>query len=110
QALLTMLYRSTDRRCRRGATMKNLDHSASFHLLENIAPLKSGIKHLVHSKLGVGDRAYFRDPVDEVRRRLGHVSMETTMVYLDHIAEHRHLMALALALALADLQGMYLDV
>ncbi|MCU4162076.1 hypothetical protein AiwAL_18630, partial [Acidiphilium sp. AL] len=46
QALLTMLYRSTDRRCRRGATMKNLDHSASFHLLENIAPLKSGIKHI----------------------------------------------------------------
>ena len=31
QALLTMLYRSTDRLCRRGAPMENLAHSASFH-------------------------------------------------------------------------------
>ena len=30
QALLTMLYRSTDRRCRRGAPMVNLAHSASL--------------------------------------------------------------------------------
>lgn len=31
QALLTMLYRSTDRLCRSGAPMKNLTHSASFN-------------------------------------------------------------------------------
>lgn len=34
QALLTMLYRSTDRLCRRGAQMKILAHSASFHSLQ----------------------------------------------------------------------------
>ena len=47
QALLTMLYRSTDRRCRRGAAVKNLSHSASFHSVEKTAPSKLGIKHLV---------------------------------------------------------------
>jgi hypothetical protein len=46
QALLTMLYRSTDRRCRRGAAMKNLAHSASRHADEKSAPSKPGIKHL----------------------------------------------------------------
>src|SRR3954447_17363735 len=46
QALLTMLYRSTDRLRRRGASMKNLAHSASFHSTEKIAPSKAGIKHL----------------------------------------------------------------
>src|SRR5471030_2973538 len=49
QALLTMLYRSTDRLCRRGAAMKNLAHSASLHAEENNAPSKSGIKHLAFS-------------------------------------------------------------
>src|SRR5271165_3970062 len=46
QALLTMLYRSTDRRCRRGAAVKNLSHSASFHSVEKTAPSKPGIKQL----------------------------------------------------------------
>src|SRR6185503_489147 len=46
QALLTMLYRSTDRRCRRGAPMKNLAHSASFDSELKGAPSKLGIKHL----------------------------------------------------------------
>src|ERR1700680_4285509 len=46
QARLTMLYRSTDRLCRRGAAMKNLAHSASLHAGENGAPSKPGIKHL----------------------------------------------------------------
>src|SRR6202051_3230170 len=46
QALLTMLYRSTDRRGRRGAAMKNLAHSASRHAGEKSAPSKPGIKHL----------------------------------------------------------------
>jgi hypothetical protein len=32
---------------RRGAAMKNLSHSASFHSKENIAPSNSGIKHLI---------------------------------------------------------------
>jgi hypothetical protein len=49
QALLTMLYRSTDRRCRRGAAMKNLAHSASRHAGEKSEPSKPGIKPLVRS-------------------------------------------------------------
>jgi len=44
---LTMLYRSTDRLCRRGAPMQNLAHSASFESLEKDAPGKAGIKQLV---------------------------------------------------------------
>src|SRR5215210_5450628 len=46
QARLTMLYRSTDCRCRAGAPMENLAHSASFHSNEKSAPLNPGIKHL----------------------------------------------------------------
>lgn len=46
QALLTMLYRSTDCLCRRGAPMKNLAHSASFDSEDKDAPSKPGIKHL----------------------------------------------------------------
>jgi hypothetical protein len=41
-----MLYRSTDRLCRRGAAVENLAHSASFHSMEYNAPSKPGIKHL----------------------------------------------------------------
>src|SRR6266404_5536036 len=37
QARLTMLYRSTDCLCRRGAAVENLAHSASFHSPENNA-------------------------------------------------------------------------
>jgi hypothetical protein len=44
---LTMLYRSTDRLCRRGAPMKNLAHSASLDSDDNDAPSKPGIKQLV---------------------------------------------------------------
>lgn len=40
QALLTMLYRSTHRLCRRGAPMKNLAHSASFDSEDKDAPSK----------------------------------------------------------------------
>ena len=43
---MTMLYRSTDRRCRRGAPMVNLAHSASFHSQDKIAPSNPGTKHL----------------------------------------------------------------
>src|SRR3954469_10334701 len=46
QALLTMLDRSTHRRCRAGASMENLAHSASFHSDEKSAPSKPGTKHL----------------------------------------------------------------
>ena len=46
QALLTMLYRSTDCLCRRGAPMKNLAHSASFESLDKVAPSKPGTKQL----------------------------------------------------------------
>src|SRR3990167_5055875 len=51
QALLTMLYRSTDRLCRCGAAVKNLAHSASFHSREKTAPSNPGIKHLVVERL-----------------------------------------------------------
>jgi len=50
QALLTMLYRSTDRLCRRGAPVKNLTHSASFRSRQKTAPSKLGIKHLIPPK------------------------------------------------------------
>src|SRR5262249_25138209 len=50
QALLTMLYRSTHRLCRRGAPMKNLAHSASFHTEDKDAPSNPGIKHRGHLK------------------------------------------------------------
>ena len=52
---MTMLYRSTDRRCRRGAPMVNLSHSASFHSAVKSAPSNSGIKHL--DSLQSGDEA-----------------------------------------------------
>ena len=42
-----MLYRSTDRLCRRGAPVKNLAHSASFDSSDKDAPSKPGIKQLV---------------------------------------------------------------
>jgi hypothetical protein len=47
QALLTMLYRSTDCRCRAGAPVKNLSHSASFWRSEKYAPSNFGTKHLI---------------------------------------------------------------
>jgi integrase len=63
-------------------------------------------QEIIDTKLGVqGQSVYFRNPVDEVRLRLGHASIETTMIYLDHIAEHRHL----LKLAIADLENMYIN-
>jgi hypothetical protein len=45
RARLTMLYRSTERPCRRGAPMKNLAQSASFESLDKNAPSKVGTKH-----------------------------------------------------------------
>src|ERR1700739_2062374 len=52
QTLLTMLYRSTDRLCRGGASVQNLTHSASFHSREKYAPSNAGTKHLVDPGLG----------------------------------------------------------
>src|ERR1017187_1679481 len=46
QARLTILYCSTDCLCRRGAAVKNLSHSASFHPKDKIAPSNAGTKHL----------------------------------------------------------------
>src|SRR6516225_10240929 len=46
QALLTMLYRSTDCLCRGGAAVQNLAHSASLHSREKSAPSKPGIKQV----------------------------------------------------------------
>jgi len=52
QALLTLLDRSTHRRRRAGAPMKNLAHSASFQSDEKSAPSKPGTKHLAHPAVG----------------------------------------------------------
>src|SRR5579871_1734158 len=43
-----MLYRSTDRLCRRGAPVKNLAHSASFESFDKDAPSKLGTKQLAY--------------------------------------------------------------
>src|SRR6516164_4033817 len=44
-----MLYRPTGCRCRRGAPMKNLSHTASFESLDKNAPSKAGTKHLTNT-------------------------------------------------------------
>src|SRR5215213_527953 len=46
QALLAMLDRATHRRCRAGAPMKNLAHSASLHSGEKNAPSNHGTKQI----------------------------------------------------------------
>lgn len=46
QALLSMLYRSTDRLRRGGAPVKNLAHSPSLHSPEEIAPSNAGTKQI----------------------------------------------------------------
>ena len=46
QALLTMLYRSTDCLCRRGAPMKNLAYGASLQIARQDCTTKPGTKHL----------------------------------------------------------------
>jgi len=46
QALLTILYCSTDCRCRAGAPVKNLAHSASFHSRMDNAPSNPETKQL----------------------------------------------------------------
>jgi hypothetical protein len=51
---LTMLYRSTDRRCRCGAPMKNLAHSASLESLDKNAPSKTGTKQMACMPLAQG--------------------------------------------------------
>jgi hypothetical protein len=50
QALLTMLYRATDRLCRGGAAVENLAHSGSFHAGEKNAPSKPGTKQLATTR------------------------------------------------------------
>ncbi|WP_210236015.1 MULTISPECIES: hypothetical protein, partial [unclassified Mesorhizobium] len=62
QALLTILYCSTDRLCRCGAAVKNLAHSASFHSWENNAPSNAGIKQLGRPVIEKGH--------EEIRERL----------------------------------------
>jgi hypothetical protein len=52
QALLTMLYRSTDRLSCRGAPMENLAHNESFQSDGKAAPSNSGIKHLAPVPFG----------------------------------------------------------
>src|SRR6202042_3414285 len=63
QARLTMLYRSTDRLCRCGASMKHLAHSASFESLDKNAPSKVGTKQLVR----IVNEAQEHDAEDERR-------------------------------------------
>lgn len=82
-----------------------LRHSYAVVMLSML--IKQQVRQeITDKKLGVrGSREYFRSPVEELRKRLGHSSIETTMVYLDHVAEHRHLVGLAIQ----DLNNMYLD-
>ena len=67
QALLTMLYRSTDRLSRRGAPVQNPAHSASFESLDKDAPSKAGTKQLADELFAEGSPA---DLVDRYARRL----------------------------------------
>jgi site-specific recombinase XerD len=69
--------------------------------------IKAQVKQeIIERELDGSNRSvYFFDPVREVKERLGHASIETTMVYLDHIAEHREL----INMAVAELQAVYLD-
>lgn len=53
-----------------------------------------------------GHHKHFMHPLREVQERLGHASLDTTMIYLDHIAEHRAL----IAMAVVDFETLYLDV
>ncbi|OBQ83720.1 hypothetical protein A9K71_23110 [Mesorhizobium sp. WSM3873] len=78
---MTMLYRSTDRLCRRGAAMENLAHSASFDSEDKDAPSKPGIKHL-------GERA-------RVDRQLGPVEDLARLLVAVALAEIKHFPALA---------------
>src|SRR3954466_14745296 len=66
QARLTMLYRSTDRRCRCGAPMVNLSHSASFSSQEKTAPSNSGIKHLGSAERGTGVVTWIHAEMEEL--------------------------------------------
>lgn len=56
QALLTILYCSTDRLCRCGAIAKNLSHSASIHSLENNAQPNHEIKHIAIEFVGASQK------------------------------------------------------
>ena len=57
-----MLDRSTNRLSRRGAAVKNLAHSASFHSNVKIAPSNPGIKHLAKLEgMGVDSISDLRD-------------------------------------------------
>ncbi|MFC7688281.1 hypothetical protein ACFQY5_34030 [Paeniroseomonas aquatica] len=63
-------------------------------------------KEMVDRHLGREEgRVYFMEPIREVKERLGHASIDTTMIYLDHIAEHRAL----LSMAVSELQATYFD-
>src|SRR5690606_31885211 len=59
QAFLTILYCSTNRRCRAGATVENLAHSASFHCWPNNAPSNPGTKHLVMAQSFAWQRPHY---------------------------------------------------
>jgi site-specific recombinase XerD len=82
-----------------------LRHSYAIVTLSML--IKAQIRQeIIESQLGTpGQKRYFMDPLREVQQRLGHVSIETTMVYLDHIAEHRAI----IAMAMGELQAMYFD-
>jgi hypothetical protein len=73
QALFTILYRSTNYLCRRGAAVEKLAHSASFHSKENNAPSKSGIEHL---------KRHYRD-IAVRRSGRGILRAETKTLFLD---------------------------
>src|SRR5215212_3050551 len=60
QARLTILYCSTDCRCRCGAAVENLAHSASLHSGDKNAPSNPGIKHLMGDLFLLSERQMAR--------------------------------------------------
>src|SRR3984957_13187035 len=90
-----MLYRSTDRLCRRGAPMQNLAHSASFESLDKDAPSKAGTKHL--APRGLGPRRAPRRgtpgrpaPLEPIEGAIAKASQGRDVVGQKHEAERNH--------------------
>ena len=82
-----------------------LRHSFAVVMLSVL--IKQQIRQeIIDSKLGTKcSKEYFISPLQELRKRLGHASIETTMIYLEHVAQYRHLFNLAIE----DLQRTYVD-
>ncbi len=114
QAFSTMLYRSTDCRCRCGTAMQTLAHSASFQSREKTAPSNPGIKHGLHrqtiARVPPNNRRYFIAFLDKsTMRQNGHVTYYTLVSLLKRrcgvdilFVSHVCLLQDALAITLQD--------